>query len=173
MSCSLVYAINLKIVLQTSNELHWLDLKIGHQEMSSSNGHQGDMPYCRPIAIAYNYLKKFCKPCKPTMSWWFMEESIHLDSFTVHLHISKFLNTYHHKAQWKKSNKNRISFQSYFHGDDQFNSLWPSDSICLMVTRNLAQYWLRQWLFAWRHQAIPWPNIDISSMGFCSIHLGQ
>ena len=28
----------------SSNELQWLDLKIGHQESSPSNGHQDDMP---------------------------------------------------------------------------------------------------------------------------------
>ena len=30
---------------RSSNELQWLDLKIGHQDSSSSNGHQGYMPH--------------------------------------------------------------------------------------------------------------------------------
>ena len=31
----------------------------------------------------------------------------------------------------------------------------------------LGSYWLRYWLVAWRHQAITWTNIDLSSMVFC------
>ena len=30
------------------NELHWLDIKLGHQDKSLSNYHQGDMPYWQP-----------------------------------------------------------------------------------------------------------------------------
>ena len=30
----------------SSNELQWFDLKIGHQDSSLRNGHQGDMPHC-------------------------------------------------------------------------------------------------------------------------------
>ena len=30
---------------RSSNELQWLDLKIGHQDSSPSNVHQGNMPY--------------------------------------------------------------------------------------------------------------------------------
>ena len=30
---------------QSSYELQWFDLKIGHQESNFSNGHQGDMSY--------------------------------------------------------------------------------------------------------------------------------
>ena len=44
---------------------------------------------------------------------------------------------------------------------------------CGLVTPNgdkdLDQHWLRQWLAAWRHQAITWTNADVSSMEFCSI----
>ena len=29
----------------SSNELQWLDLKIGHKDSGHSNGHQGDMLY--------------------------------------------------------------------------------------------------------------------------------
>ena len=31
---------------RSSNELQWFDLMTGHQDSSSSNGHQVDMPYC-------------------------------------------------------------------------------------------------------------------------------
>ena len=31
---------------RSTNELQWLDLKIGHQGSSPSDGHQGDMTYC-------------------------------------------------------------------------------------------------------------------------------
>ena len=33
------------------------------------------------------------------------------------------------------------------------------------------QHLLRQWLVAWRHQAITWTNVDLSGNVFCSIHL--
>ena len=34
----------------------------------------------------------------------------------------------------------------------------------------LSQYWLRQWLIAWRHKAIAWTNPDFSLVRFCGIH---
>ena len=37
---------------RSSNELHWLDLKVGYQESSSCNDHQGDMFYYPPAAQA-------------------------------------------------------------------------------------------------------------------------
>ena len=49
-----------------------------------------------------------------------------------------------------------------------FNSLWivtPYGDI------DLGQHWLRQWLVAWRHQAINWTNVDLSSARSHDIHL--
>ena len=37
--------------------------------------------------------------------------------------------------------------------------------------RDLVQHWLRQWLVAWRHQAITWTNVDLSSVRSIDIHL--
>ena len=37
--------------------------------------------------------------------------------------------------------------------------------------RDLGQHWLRQWLDAWRHQAITWTNVDLSLARSCDIHL--
>ena len=37
--------------------------------------------------------------------------------------------------------------------------------------RELSQLWLRQWLVAWRHQAITWTNVNLSSVTFSDIHL--
>ena len=37
--------------------------------------------------------------------------------------------------------------------------------------RDLGQHWLRQWLVTWRHQAITWTNIDLSSVRCSGIHL--
>ena len=37
--------------------------------------------------------------------------------------------------------------------------------------RDLDQHWLRLWLDAWWHQAITWTNVELSSGGFCGIHL--
>ena len=45
---------------------------------------------------------------------------------------------------------------------------------CSLVTPygdiELSQYWPRKWLFAWRHQAITWTNIELSKV-FCGIYL--
>ena len=35
---------------------------------------------------------------------------------------------------------------------------------------DLGQHWFRQWLVAWRHQAITWTNVDVS-LRSCGIHL--
>ena len=35
----------------------------------------------------------------------------------------------------------------------------------------LGQHWLRKWLGAWRHQAITWTNVDLSSVKSHGIHL--
>ena len=36
---------------------------------------------------------------------------------------------------------------------------------------NPGQHWLRKWLVAWRHQAITWTNVDLSSVRSSGIHL--
>ena len=36
---------------------------------------------------------------------------------------------------------------------------------------DLDQHWFRQWLVAWRHQAITWTNVDLSPVRSCGIHL--
>ena len=38
------------------------------------------------------------------------------------------------------------------------------------VDRDLGQLWLRQWLVAWRHQAITWTNVDLSTLRSYAIH---
>ena len=44
--------------------------------------------------------------------------------------------------------------------------------VALYSDINLGQhYWLREWLGAIRHHAITWTNVDISSVGSCTIHL--
>ena len=35
---------------------------------------------------------------------------------------------------------------------------------------DLCQHWFRQWLVAWLHQAITWPNVDLSSVRSSDIH---
>ena len=35
----------------------------------------------------------------------------------------------------------------------------------------MCQHWLRQWLVAWRHQAITWTNVDFSLVRLPGIHL--
>ena len=48
---------------------------------------------------------------------------------------------------------------------------WPCDA--MLHTVALRQHWLRQWLVAWRHQAITWTNVDFLSIRICGIHLEQ
>ena len=36
--------------------------------------------------------------------------------------------------------------------------------------RDLGQHWLRQWPVAWRHHAITWTNVDLSSIRSIGIH---
>ena len=46
---------------------------------------------------------------------------------------------------------------------------------CGLVTpyggRDLGQHWFRKWLVAWRHQAITWIKVDLSSVRSSGIHL--
>ena len=46
---------------------------------------------------------------------------------------------------------------------------------CGLVTpygaRYLSRHWFRWWLDAWRHQAITWTNVDLSSVRSRDIHL--
>ena len=35
---------------------------------------------------------------------------------------------------------------------------------------DVSHYWLRQWLVAWRHQAITWTNVDWSQV-LCNIRV--
>ena len=37
----------------------------------------------------------------------------------------------------------------------------------------MGQHWLKQWLVAWRHQAITQTNVDLSSNFFCGINMGE
>ena len=37
---------------------------------------------------------------------------------------------------------------------------------------DLGQHWPRQWLVAWRHQAITWTNVALLSVRSSNIHLG-
>ena len=37
--------------------------------------------------------------------------------------------------------------------------------------RDLGQHWFRQWLVAWRHQAITWTNVDLTSLMSSDVHL--
>ena len=46
---------------------------------------------------------------------------------------------------------------------------------CGLVTpyggRDLGQHWFRQWPVAWRHQAITWTNVNLSSLWSIDVHL--
>ena len=58
---SQITATGLKIAVsptgaQSSNDLLGLNFKIGHQDNSSSGGHQGDIPYCFPVYLFSQYL---------------------------------------------------------------------------------------------------------------------
>ena len=36
---------------------------------------------------------------------------------------------------------------------------------------DLGQHWLRKWLLAWRHQAVTWMDVDLSSVRSHGVHL--
>ena len=50
------------------------------------------------------------------------------------------------------------------------HSLWPSD-VTPYGDIGLGEHWLRWWLAAWRHQAITWTNVDLSSLGICGTQM--
>ena len=56
--------------------------------------------------------------------------------------------------------------------DFSLRLLWLTH--CGLVTPygdiDLRQHWFRQWLVAWRHQAITWTNVDLSSFKAFGIH---
>ena len=56
------------------------------------------------------------------------------------------------------------------HGDNV-----PYDIFAFKITVygdiDLGQHRLRLWLVAWRHQAITWTNVDLSSVRSSGIHL--
>ena len=46
---------------------------------------------------------------------------------------------------------------------------------CVLATpygdKDLCQLWLSYWIVAWRHQAVPWTNIDLPTVQSTAIHL--
>ena len=52
-----------------------------------------------------------------------------------------------------------------------FSCLTHWDLVTPYGGRDLGQHWFRQWLVAWRHQAITWTNVDFSLVRFLVIHL--
>ena len=52
---------------RSSNELQWLDLKIGHQDRSPSNCHQGDMPHSNMAALSCSIRAWYCACCCKVM----------------------------------------------------------------------------------------------------------
>ena len=56
-----------------------------------------------------------------------------------------------------------------------YSKYWEALTLFGLVTPygdiNVGQHWFRYWLVAWRHQAIIWTNIDLSSVRSNGIHL--
>ena len=75
------------------------------------------------------------------------------------------------KSEWVKVNMNGKAQKRHCHITPLFMhwcSLFLVLTHCGLVTpygyRDLGQHWLKQWLVAWRHQAITWINVDWSSV---------
>ena len=47
--------------------------------------------------------------------------------------------------------------------------LAPWDVVTPNGDINLSRRWFKWWLLAWRHQAITWTNVDLSSKVFCGM----
>ena len=84
-------------------------------------------------------------------SWFFCYGSIMSWScyvaYITHIRDSKFCSTMGVTSQDSPSDNG-----------DVFNSLWPSDVICVEY---LGHDWLRQWLVAWWHQTIACSDVDL------------
>ena len=76
--------------------------------------------------------------------------------------------TYSDAFYWIKT----ITFLTHFHWS---LSLRVQLTHCGLVTpfgtRDLGQHWFSQWLVAWRHQAITWTNVDLSSLRSHDVNL--
>ena len=73
-------------------------------------------------------------------------------------------------TKYQNLNVSRLALQLYLPNPLNWgvNSLWPRDAIWRQTS---GSYWLRQWLVAWRHQAITWTNVDWSSVKSSDIHI--
>ena len=49
---------------------------------------------------------------------------------------------------------------------NRFDQLTHCGLVTLYSDIYLGQHWLRQWLAAWRHQAITWTNVDFPSLKY-------
>ena len=65
----------------------------------------------------------------------------------------------------------RIWYTKYFNFDKCSILLTHWGLVTPYGNKDLCHHWLRQWLVAWRHQAITWTNVDLSSVRSSDIHL--
>ena len=65
----------------------------------------------------------------------------------------------------------------FYHHICLMNMCYSHFTHCGLVTpygdKELCHHWFRQWLVAWRHQAIAWTNIDLASVRRCHIHMTE
>ena len=79
------------------------------------------------------------------------------------------------RPQWVEWTWRWKLWQDIYNGGIMMPYLTYLVTHCGLVTpygsRYLGQHWFRQWLVAWRHQAITWTNVDLSSLKSSDVHL--
>ena len=105
---------------------------------------------CRDVTIELDYLRSNQSDSFPRLQFRGAEHSIVLCTINVNprLPFELFLES--------------ISYAIYI------NSLWPSDVIWRQRSRSIL---VQVMAFAWRHQAITWTNVDLSSVRSSYIYL--
>ena len=68
-----------------------------------------------------------------------------------------------------------IEDEDFFTLHNQYHTKAYELTHCILMMpygdRDLCQHWLRRWPVAWRHQAITWTHVDVSSVMPHQIHL--
>ena len=84
----------------------------------------------------------------------------------------KLLITIRHIVNVKGTNRSAINFTfQWLYSLPRNGPLTHWGLVAPYGDIGLGQLWLRQWFVAWRHQAINWTNVDLSSVRRRDIHL--
>ena len=103
----------------------------------------------------FSWKKGFILWLKLSKSWFINQDPIDNESAILKWWLDAEQGTSHCIERWKPSPL-------------------PLHSLCLVTpcgVGDLGQHWLRWWLGAWRHQAIAWTNVNLSSVRSSDNHL--